>query len=301
MTNLDQCFASLSPVEKVGELYLKREDLFKPFADSPVNGSKLRQLIYLLLKAKSEGYTRVIAGAVANSPQHIMVATVCKNLELGCSLVVGVKNIEGHKILEMADKLGAEFRYCNIGYAKNLEADAFKLQKDLIPYEKCFVVETNITLSEKLHTPEELRDFHGIGAFQVHNIPKEVDTLILPCGSCNSAVSVLFGIHSYSKLSTASNIKKLILCGIGNIGSKDINYIFKRLDYMGVDMFGRFEVEYHNINGSGYCSYEDLMPFKLGDIEMHPRYEGKIFNYFKDKNIKLSNNSLFWLVGSEPK
>ena len=44
----------LSPVEKVGNLYLKRDDLFTPFTFSNANGTKLRQCIYLLLKNEKQ-------------------------------------------------------------------------------------------------------------------------------------------------------------------------------------------------------------------------------------------------------
>ena len=40
----------LTPVEGIGSYLFKREDLYKPFDFSPVNGSKLRQCEILLEK-----------------------------------------------------------------------------------------------------------------------------------------------------------------------------------------------------------------------------------------------------------
>src|SRR5208282_1096949 len=129
------------------------------------------------------------------------------------------------------------------------------------------------------------------------------------------------------------NLKKVLLMGIGSYGSSDPLYIYRRLalmetvanfnskDVFSWDIFhpgtGRsmapYEVAYHNVNGGcgqcekckdGYCSYNDLMPFKFGDLEFHPRYEGKMMNYAQDHLSEFrqyfNEKTLFWIVGSKP-
>ena len=41
----------LTPIEKIGDLYFKRDDLFRPFNNN-INGSKLRQCLAILEKIK---------------------------------------------------------------------------------------------------------------------------------------------------------------------------------------------------------------------------------------------------------
>lgn len=45
----------LTPVEKRGDLWFKRDDLYTPFDFSPANGSKLRQCQILIDKNLNNG------------------------------------------------------------------------------------------------------------------------------------------------------------------------------------------------------------------------------------------------------
>lgn len=303
-----KCFEDLTPVEMVGEYWLKREDKFSPFEKDGANGSKLRQLIWLIKTALEEGKNGVSAGAVSASPQHLMVARVCEYLNIPCTVVCGVKDVDKFPMLSLAKKHRANFLLTNIGYAAALQSKAFKLREQE-SYKNYFALETNITLSEKLNSPEKIREFHKIGAEQVKNIPDFIDSIVLPCGSCNSAVSVLYGLYLHKKI----NIKKVYLMGIGSFGSSNINYIIKRLNIIdpestkylseiNVEKEGMVNLKYHNLNGEKFCVYADEMPFKVDGFEFHPRYEGKIMNYIKQKDlIKDLEHTLFWVVGSEPK
>lgn len=297
----------LTPVELVNGLYFKREDKFQPLGVGGINGSKLRQLIWLFAtKRNAKG---VLAGAVSNSPQHLMVSAVAKLFDMPCSLITGAKDLDKFPMLRLAKNYGAEFEFSKVGYAQTLQAKAFALQKEE-KYKDYFVVETNITMSEKLNSTDEIRSFHSIGAMQVQNIPEDVTTLVLPCGSCNSAVSVLYGIWKYGK----KHIDEIYLMGIGSYGSKDINYIYKRLGSFAPEaltMFseidrpevGKTKMIHFNLNGEGYCKYEDMMPYSWEDIEFHPRYEGKIMNYISEKGMlgyMMYKKALFWIVGSAP-
>ena len=300
-------FERLTPVELVDGLYFKREDKFMPLEGSSANGSKLRQLIWLFKRAKEAGYTGVVAGAVSQSPQHPMVAAVARLHDMACTLIVGTRKIDEHPMLKLAKGYGAQFCYSPVGYAQTLQARAVRFAKD---WPERFVVETNITMENKFNSVDDIRAFHAIGAKQVQNIPDDVDTLILPAGSCNSAVSVLYGIYLYRK-----KIKGIYLMGIGSYGSKDIEYAIRRLALISAEaaaMFssinmpraGKITLYYHNLNGIGFCKYTDLMPCNYGGIELHPRYEGKVMNYIIQKGMLdhfKKQKALFWNVGSEPK
>jgi hypothetical protein len=116
--------------------------------------------------------------------------------------------------------------------------------------------------------------------------------------------------------------------GIGSFGSSDPSYVYQRLKVIesangvnGGDLFrwnfkhnadvlvpspkdAPIELIHYNLNGTGYCEYNDLMPYTYKDLEFHPRYEGKMLCYMRD-NIGefrqyMGDNSAFWIVGSKP-
>lgn len=314
----------LSPVEKIGDLYFKREDYFAPLGYGGINGSKLRVCIWLISEAIASGAKGVVHGAVSGSPQHPMVATIAKHFGIPCVDVIGVQDISGHKNLEIAADMGATFVTSKVGYAKTLEAKAYQVRDKAYP--NYFVLETNITVNEDRNSPDRIRKFHNVGSYQSYNIPDHIETVILPAGSCNSAVGALFGIAE----KRPKNLKRVILAGIGNYGSKDPLYIKRRLSLIGArDVYSwnnllagteisglPFDYEEDRIqilhvdcynrpdNHKQYTTYADLMPFNYHGIEMHPRYEGKIWNWIQDfdrLDDYLNDKTMFWIVGSEPR
>jgi hypothetical protein len=73
----DQLY-DITPVENVGGMWWKREDKFAPLGYGNINGSKLRQLIWLF---SQKAYPGVVSGAVTGSPQLPMVAALRQTLE----------------------------------------------------------------------------------------------------------------------------------------------------------------------------------------------------------------------------
>jgi len=314
----------LSPVERVGELWLKREDKFAPLGYGDINGSKLRACIWLIAEyvRTSPNPVGVVSGAVTGSPQHPMVAIVCRHFGLRSVHVVGTPDIDKHENLAIARAYGATFEVSKVGYAKALEGRARALARDKYPGH--FVLETNITVSLGRNPPTRVERFHDVGATQVDNFPDHVETLILPAGSCNTATSVLYGIARRRP----QGLRRILLMGIGNDGSRDPDVIRRRLQYMasttsadldvfgfpaavaGLSLFGGpgaetgpYAIEHHDLNGTGFCTYGDLMPYTYHGVAMHPRYEGKIWHYMDahpEKFARYRNDrTLFWIVGSD--
>ena len=314
----EESLYKLTPIQESDTMCFKREDFFAPIGYHSVNGSKLRQCIWLVNSwVQQKNILGVCSGSVVGSPQHPFIASICKHYGIGCVISTGSKNWHEHKNMEMADQLGAKIVVNKIGYARALQSISFKLAKKLPNHE---VLETNITVDEKINPPSVIEAFHKVGSYQVKNIPENIENIIIPCGSCNSVVSILYGLA----LERPVNLKKVVLMGIGNNGSYHLNYIPRRLkiisDYIGTDlnsvffydMFreeslrkGSVKIEHFNLNGTGFCEYSDWMPFNDFDIEFHPRYEGKCMNFmYQNKEIFdqfLTKKTLFWIVGNEPK
>jgi len=321
----------LSPVEKIGGLWFKREDKYAPLGYGGINGSKLRVCIWLISEAVRHGAQGVVHGAVTGSPQHIMVAYIGKHFGIPVVDCVGTKNPQDHNFLAAAQKLGVAFRSYNPGYAATLNAKALQLsQGELAGY---YHLETNITLDDKVNPASMIEQFHKVGSTQVQNIPDHIETIIVPAGSCNSVTGVLYGIARFRP----KNLKRIVLMGIGSFGSNDPAYVQRRLNLIGgvigKDMEAVFdwpwasipkpsanksyEVVHYNVNGGcgacekckdGYCEYNDLMPYKFvsaeTEINFADRYEAKTFHFMKDHLATfrkyLNDGTLYWIIGAMP-
>lgn len=306
---------TLTPVEWHDGLYFKREDKFAPLGYGSINGSKLRQCLWLVDTWYNQGIRGVISGSVAGSPQHPMIAGLCKHYNLGCLIATPVVDNSKYLNMAMAEEYGAKFYKTNIGYARALESISYKLAKRLPAHA---VLETNITVDERRNPAIRISAFHEVGAHQVKNIPQDVESIIIPSGSCNSVTSILYGLA----VNNFPNLKNVVMLGIGNNGSNNLNYVSRRLEiigsYLGVNIKDEFhfpwlrkpknpkyKVHHFDINGSGFCQYSDLMPAQISNIEFHPRYEGKCINFMNENpelfDEFLAKKALFWIVGSEPK
>lgn len=305
---------TLTPVQKRGDLYFKRDDFFAPLGLRSINGSKLRQLIGLVSNyvKNHSGASElgIIHGAVSGSPQHPMTAIVARHFDLVCIAHVGASKIAGNTNLEIAARNGAHIINARVGYARTLESNAFSMRESETAYQNFFVLETNITVSEKRGRADGVRSFHLPAIRQVENLPEHIETLIIPCGSANSATSILYGLIKFRPPA----LRRIVLLGIGNVGSTDLSYLYNRLELIentASENFSRpnenpkinqIAIVHYDLNTSGFCRYADLMPFSYDGIDFHPRYEGKCLNWLaRFKPELLTETSCFWIVGSEPK
>lgn len=299
------------------ECFYKREDYFAPLGYGGINGSKLRQAIYLGCTRIANTKSPYIVGAMStHSPQLPMQTAVAKHFGKKTVTITGGSNPKAsisHPMVEMAAWFGSEFCLSKVGYNAVLQARGKEI-RDYIGGDT-FYMEYGITLDET-HSDREIFDFHLVGAEQVKNIPDHITDLVIPAGSCNSATSVLLGLILYPKM----NIKRIHLVGTG---PSKIPYMTERIERM-ENILGyetrifsglpykkkstcpeefQFKTVFYDLHGEKYCKYEDRMDYKVDDdIELHPTYEGKIMRYINERMPDLvSPNTLFWIVGSEPK
>ena len=311
---------ALTPVEKHEGIYVKREDKFATLGYGGINGSKLRQAIWIFHRFVSQNpnFTHMFSGTSVKSPQLPMGSAVALHYGKESMHVLGATKPETaikREMVEMATWFTAKFDIINIGYNHNLQNRVKHIMKN--GFDNDFYLEYGITTTEN---DKMIEAFHRIGAEQVRNIPDDVETLILPAGSCNSTTSILYGIHLFKPKS----LKKVYLIGIG---PNKIKFIEQRLNSISriigenIKCFKRnftnnpelniqedefFDYEYelihHDLHTTGYVSYQDEMPFEFDNIELHPTYEGKVMTYVKDKLPEiLTEKSLFWIIGSKPR
>ena len=305
----EDTFLDLSPVEMVDGLAFKREDKYAPLGEGSINGSKLRQLIWLVHQYKQGGGSQgLISGASTTSPQLSMGSTVANHFGLPSTHVIGLNQFRNVKVakakpeVEMAALMGADF----IIHASARNNIIQSLVRDLLKqpeYQGYFYLEYGVSIDHWQHPAREIEAFHRVGAEQVQNIP-ECENLIIPAGSFNSLVSILYGLAIYRP-----KVRNIILVEIGPgkrkwvrdrvlaIQSRNARHSpAKVLDG------SLYPVEYHDLHGAGYVKYEQQMAYQHGSIEFHPHYEGKMMTYLADRRPDLLNeNNVIWIIAGEGK
>lgn len=312
----------LTPVEQRNGLWYKREDYFAPLGYGSINGSKLRQLIHLIHNADPHG---IVTGASVLSPQVSMTALVARHYDIPCTIVLGGTRPDTaarHENVKIATKAGADFVYTRVGYNPALQKAVADLHAT-DPYRNWYRLSYGITTPSE-STPEEVTAFHSYGADQTGNIPDSVQHIAIPAGSCNSVVSVLYGIARRPP----ANLQTITLFGIG---PTRIDFIQQRLtlieQHTGLQLRNKFTYRYHHhpereadhttagpiklhhydLHTTGFATYQDRFPWKQDGIEFHPTYEGKMLTYIHRHPdlfphlLHRDGTALYWIVGSYPR
>lgn len=284
---------SNTPVELRNGIWYKREDLYR--IDPPgVNGSKLRACQHLIGRAAERGDVMTVVSAQSVlSPQAAMAATVARQFDLECEIIVGATTPEKavrHQSIAIAVEQGATVSSVSVAYntflqSKGREA-ALQPGKWLLPY--------GITTPSEAGS-EEIEAFLAVGGAETANLPDEVETLVLPFGSANTATGVLYGL--FDNRPTA--LRDIYLMEIGpsrRAWSED------RLQAVGRYMSDLPDLNVHFITlHDVWASYGDRMPETLDDIVFHPTYEGKIVRYLNMVSpewwTRRDGTTCFWIVG----
>ncbi len=310
----------LTPVT-VGEsgILYKREDYFAPLGYGGINGSKLRQLIHLVetrlgTHPDTDG---IITGASVLSPQLSMSSLVAKHYGLPITIVLGATKpatAPRHENVAIAREAGATFRYIPVGFNPALQRAVLEAQQEPLyrdHYRLCYGITTPETASAA-----EVEDFHAVGAPQTANIPDDVRTLVMTAGSCNSAVSVLYGLARR----TPPNLARVVLLGIGPTRLAWIrNRVHQIQTASGVKIWDLFSHRYHHhpelsggtgpillehydLHSTRWITYQDKRPWRQDGIDFHPTYEGKAMTYLNELKprwwTRARGQTLMWIVGS---
>ena len=284
--------ADLTPFENHNGVWFKREDKFAPLGYGGPNGSKMRQLVWLMNRNRA-GKTHVLTGASVMSPQISMSTIVGAHYGLPTRVIVGAtkpETIFNHPNPAIAKMFGAKFEFMPVGYNPYLQKQVAELARP-----DSLVVEYGITLQHDAHPAVDVHKFHLLGGYQVTNLPPEVETLIVPAGSCNSLTSVLVGLNKDS-----GNLKKLFTLGIGPDKTK---WVKERMDYMGETTEFDFEWEHYSLHDNKYAAYSDSFKGETFDgIDFHPTYEAKMIRWLNEfRPMPQDDTTAFWIVGSAPK
>lgn len=276
----------ITPIEKRGAYWFKREDLYKPYKFSPANGSKLRQCQLLVEKNISLASNGIITGTSILSPQAVIAASVAKAKHVPCVIYYGgttEKLLYQKKYPSVAKQLGADISIVTkLAYTSVLAAKA----EEYANAHNMFHIRYGFDLRANLDV------FVDSVARQVQNIPSEVKNIVVTVGSSITLIGILYGLAMYE-----NNVEKVyaIGCAPNRLG-KIQDYAtmiyfesgnplpFSKVVY--VDAFNTMK---------GY-KYENIMHEEYFGINFHPRYEAKTFHWLRHNIV---NDCLLWVTGAD--
>jgi 1-aminocyclopropane-1-carboxylate deaminase/D-cysteine desulfhydrase-like pyridoxal-dependent ACC family enzyme len=197
----------LTPVENRGGIWWKREDLYRiePYG---VNGSKLRACQHLMSRAGKD-VMQVVSASSVLSPQAAMAGVVAEQLGLECEIIVGATTPEKavkHKSVAIAVAAGATVRSVPVAYNTYLQKQALEAALRPGVWRLPYGITTPADASLG-----DVEAFLQVGGAQVWNLPDEVETLVVPFGSANTACGVLYGLNEYRP----AHLRQIILMEIG--------------------------------------------------------------------------------------
>lgn len=140
--------------------------------------------------------------------------------------------------------------------------------------------------------PAEVEAFARVGAGQTVNLPDQIETLVVPFGSGNTATGILAGLAEHRP----AGLRRVVLMGIGPDRRQ---WMAARLQSMGVTV--PVPVEHIDLHGSGFAKYGDRMPGTADGITLHPTYEGKVVRYLDQHRPgwwqRRDGTTCLWIVG----
>lgn len=297
--------------EDGSSMNFKREDYFAPLGYAGINGAKLRQAMYLADKqVKGKDWDCILTGATSISPQLPMTCALAKYHGLEC---IGLSSAETSDMLEISKGFGGKFTKTAVGYNTYIQQQLMKLKESMeAEGRKPFVFHYGLTIDFENSTPEEIKEFYGVGANQVRSlIGTNIEDLIIALGSSNSSVAVMYGIMKYHK---ELNLKRVHLIGVG---PNTLDKLKSRLEilagYEGLNINEIFcgvvgdeniiggnliEVEYCDTFSKKIWEYADRIYERFGDIDLHYTYEGKEMRFIKLFRPELiKETTCFWIIG----
>lgn len=241
--------APLTPVEKIGGIYLKRDDTFEVHG---VQGGKARTCYALIKQGQKNGDLGVVTAGARQSPQIQIVANIAQGLGLKCR----VHTIRGSLTEELTDavKHGADVVVHDDTWHNNVIISRATVDAQESGY-------TDVPFG--MECWEAVRQTMN----QVQNIPKEVKRIVVPVGSGMSFAGILWGLKRLNR--------KIDVLGV-QVGANPYPRLQKYAPNSWRNMVTMVKSE------TPYHTYIDA---KVGDVQLDPVYEAKCYEYLEEGDL----------------
>lgn len=278
----------ITPIECIEGLYLKRDDKFAPFENIGVNGTKLRQCAYLIIKNLDKVQNGVLTCCSVHSPQGIIVTALCKHLGIKSTVFYGGTTDERLNVLPIPRKIkeldGDIEIVSKMGRLSVLNSKAKKRQLET----GGFIVEHGMDLMNNIDC------FLDSVANQVQNIPDDLDNLVITCGSAISTTGILYGLKLFNK-----SVKNIILVGVAPNRIERINNNLLELENRLNIKLSDIKFKYIDLFNTKGFKYEKKEFAEHYGVKFHPNYEAKTYNWLI-KNIDYKNEkTCLWIIGGD--
>lgn len=251
----------MTEVQKVGNLYFKRDDLYEY---GGMYGAKVRAAKVLCEEAKKEGYTTVTTLGAKSSPQVNILASVCK--EMGLKAVGHTTMSELQPDMKKAIEKGAEVIQHPYGYTSVLIKRAREYAVNNNAYYLPFGMDTNKSVD--------------ITAAEVESIIPyldEIKRVVVVVGSGINLAGIIRGFMKHK-------IKTPIL-GV-QVGYTGVSKILDK--YVGSGVW-----QNHCELVKALQPYNDYAEYtRVNGIDVDSTYEGKCVPF-------LQKGDLYWLIGKK--
>jgi len=287
----------LTPVEKVEEVFFKRDDYYKPFGEYHVNGGKVRQALIMfekyIEKIQSKHNNGVITAGSVHSPQSANIAKVAEFHQVKCITCVGgtkPENLDKHHMMKLTKHYGCEVKIvAGHGMSNVIHARMRKLAED----NGYMVIEQGELLQKN-----PLDMFYAT-ADQVENIPDELDNLVVATGVGVQLMGILLGLKKFNK-----KVKHIHSICVGPTREKHMNrYENELLKASGDLVWERPE----SLNLNEFAMHAHKAPYGKGHDYMvngnyiDDIYEGKAYQWMLENVDTANEKTLFWCVGKRPR
>lgn len=239
----------LTPVEKRGNYWIKRDDLYH-FAGC--YGGKVRTCRVIAEKAKAKGIEGLTTAASRESPQAKITAAVAHALGMKarCHIPTAKTGLD-QKMID-AQNLGAELVYQRPGYNSVLKARARLDAEERGWAEIPFGMECREAIEQN--------------ALQTENIPEDIERIVIPVGSGATVSGVLTGLKRRKRQTKILGV---------SVGADP---------YRMLNAYVPFWSAHLRIVRSSY-DYHDKVTASIEGIELDEIYEAKCVEYLKPGDL----------------
>lgn len=253
-------YKQITPVEKIGGLYFKRDDLFNI---GGMSGAKVRACYILGKMAKDNGYKILTTAGAKSSPQINIVATIGK--ELGLEVVGHTSDSKLQPDMISAIEKGARVEQHSYGYTTVL----MKRTKDFAEQNNAFIIPYGMESEASINSAK--KQLMGIDK----EVFKEIKRIVIPVGSGINAIGVVLGLDELGLDIPVLGVQvgaspKTMFDRYLNVNNR------KRITLIKAKQKYNSRAEYTIVNG----------------VEVDSYYEGKCIPF-------LEKGDLFWIVGKK--
>lgn len=270
-----------SPWQMHEGMWFKREDLYKPYGDAHVNGTKVRQYQSLLhekalyINAYHDG--KLVVQQSVHSTSGVICAAIARRINPSWKVTIvvgGLKEhqIDNHPMLRLAKYYGAEIRIvCGTGMSGPVMARL----REICAKEKSF----NACFEDWIrHEPGLIID---PVAEQVRYIPPSVKNIYVPVGSGTQMAGIIEGLNDIGR-------DDVHVIGI-NVGPQ--RNIVSMLRFNNEVRYTQHPVD------SRWSQYSKPCYVSVDGIgALDTCYEAKAFEWMDTRHLRNESNAL-WLVG----